>query len=185
MYQQSSSQVITLLSSLAEWLFDVVNLFVVAPQFGALINNLIMTTDQLIMGSCSVSTTTRSSSQGMKLRISPAPLVWSVALRASRNITIQATIEYIQVVYLQTLILFICLVLRIGRSREYIEPTHEPIFTYYFPLGYWRNLWLSFDFAGRPLKTCVKILHVDICRIWNLYDKALVSPSQLPCCFEC
>jgi len=35
----------------------------------------------------------RSSSQGAKPRIAPAPLVWSVALRASRDITIQTSIE--------------------------------------------------------------------------------------------
>jgi len=63
----------------------------VEPQFGALINNLIMTTDQFIMGSRTFSTP--SASQGIQPRIAPGPLVWSVALRASRDISIQASIE--------------------------------------------------------------------------------------------
>ncbi|KAI0272988.1 hypothetical protein BGY98DRAFT_1099659 [Russula aff. rugulosa BPL654] len=64
----------------------------VMPQYSALINNLIVTTDRLIMGS-RVAPSSRSSSQGAKPRIAPAPLAWSVALRASRDITIQASIE--------------------------------------------------------------------------------------------
>jgi hypothetical protein len=44
-----------------------------------------------------------------------------VALRASPDVTIQASIEY--VVCLSILISFICLVLRIGRCREYIDLT--------------------------------------------------------------
>jgi hypothetical protein len=117
----------------------------------------------------------RSSSQGTKPRIAPAPLVWSVALRASRDITIQASIEY--VVCLPSLISFICLVLRIGRSREYIDLTNEPIVTKYFLLGYWRSLWSSLDFADQPLKSCVNIIHIDIVEIWNLYDKNRVSSA--------
>ena len=50
-----------------------------------------------------------------------------MALRASRNITIQASIEY--VVCLQTIILFICLGFRIGRTREYTDIIEEPILT--------------------------------------------------------
>jgi len=64
----------------------------VIPQYGALINNLIVTTDRFIMGS-RTAPSSRSSSQGAKPRIAPAPLAWSVALRASRDITIQASIE--------------------------------------------------------------------------------------------
>ncbi|KAI0269641.1 hypothetical protein BGY98DRAFT_286349 [Russula aff. rugulosa BPL654] len=64
----------------------------VMPQYGALINNLIVTTDRFIMGS-RIAPSSRSSSQGAKPRIAPAPLAWSVALRASRDITIQASIE--------------------------------------------------------------------------------------------
>jgi len=64
----------------------------VMPQYGALVNNLIVTTDRLIMGS-RTPISSRSSSQGAKPRIASVPLVWSVALRASRDITIQASIE--------------------------------------------------------------------------------------------
>ncbi|KAF8469329.1 hypothetical protein DFH94DRAFT_232284 [Russula ochroleuca] len=125
----------------------------VMPQYGALINNLIVTTDRFIMGSRTASNpSSRSSSQGTKPRIAPAPLAWSVALRSSRDITIQASIE-------------------IGRSREYIDHMNEPGLTNYFPLGYWRSLWSSLDFADQPLKSCVNIIHVDIVEIWNLYDR--------------
>ncbi|KAN0118382.1 hypothetical protein V8E52_005358 [Russula decolorans] len=105
----------------------------VMPQYGALINNLIVTTDRFIMGS-HTTPSSLSSSQGTKPRIARAPLAWSIALRASRDITIQASIE-------------------VGRSR------------------YWRNLWSSLDFAEQPLKSCVNIIHIDIIKIWNLYDK--------------
>ena len=69
-------------------------LFAVMPHYGGLVNNLIVTTDRLIMGS-RTTPLSRSGSQGAKSRITPAPLVWSVALRASRDITIQASIEYV------------------------------------------------------------------------------------------
>ena len=139
-----------------------------------------MTTDRSIMGLCPVSTPSAwSNSQGMKPRIAPDPLAWSVALRVSRDITIEASIEY--AVYLPNLILFICLFLRIGRYREYIDHTYKPILTNFIPLGYWRNLWSSLDFIDQPLKSCVDIIHVDIVEIWNLYDKNRVSSPQLPC----
>ncbi|KAF8489086.1 hypothetical protein F5888DRAFT_1731195 [Russula emetica] len=64
----------------------------VMPQYGGLLNNLIVTTDRFIMGS-RTAPSSRSSSQGAKPRIAPAPLVWSVALRASRDITIQTSID--------------------------------------------------------------------------------------------
>ncbi|KAI0275763.1 hypothetical protein BGY98DRAFT_39102 [Russula aff. rugulosa BPL654] len=64
----------------------------VMPQYGALINNLIVTTDRFLMGSGTVPSS-QWSSKGAKPRIAPAPLAWSVALRASRDITIQASIE--------------------------------------------------------------------------------------------
>jgi len=64
----------------------------VMPQYGALINNLIVTTDRFIMD-LGTAPSSRSSSQEAKPRIAPAPLAWSVALRASRDITIQASIE--------------------------------------------------------------------------------------------
>jgi hypothetical protein len=70
------------------------HLFAVVPQYSALINNLILTTDRCIM--CSYTTLySLSNSQGTKPRMAPGPLVWSVALRASRDITIQASIEYV------------------------------------------------------------------------------------------
>ena len=154
------------------------------PQYFALINNLVVTTDRFIMGSRTASNpSSRSSSQGTKPRIAPAPLAWSVALRSSRDITIQASIEY--VVCLPTLIPFTYLNLRIGRSREYIDHTNEPILTSYLPLGYWRSLWSSLDFADQPLKSCVNIIHVDIVEIWNLYDRNRVSTPYLPCCSNC
>ena len=136
------------------------------------------------MGSRTASThSSRSSSQGTKSRVAPTSLAWSVALRASRDITIQASIEY--VVCLPTLISFICLVLRIGRNREYVYQTDEPIPTNYLPLGYWRGLWSSLDFADQPLKSCANIIHVDIVEIWNLYDRSKVGSPQLLCCFNC
>jgi len=105
----------------------------VMPQYGALINNLIVTTDRFIMGS-HTTPSSLSSSQGTKPRMAPAPLAWSIALRASRDITIQASIE-------------------IGRSQ------------------YWRSLRSSPDFAEQPLKSCVNVIHIDIIKIWNLYDR--------------
>jgi hypothetical protein len=128
------------------------------------------------MGSC-------TSSQGTMARIAPGPLAWSVALRASHDITIQASIEY--VVCLPTFVSFICLVLRIGRSREHVDLTAEPVLTNRFPLGYWRNLCSSLDFTGQSLESCVDIIHVDIIALWNLYDKKRVSSPQLPRCFSC
>jgi hypothetical protein len=89
-------------------------LFSVNPQYSALINNLIVTTDRLMMGS-RAAPSSRSISQGTKSRIAPAPLAWSVALRASRDITIQASIEY--VVCLSTFISFIHL-----GSQNWTEP---------------------------------------------------------------
>ena len=66
--------------------------FAVMPQYGALINNLTVTTDRFMMGSRAAAISL-SSSQGPKSRISPTPLVWSVALRAFQDISIQASIE--------------------------------------------------------------------------------------------
>ncbi len=103
MYQQSSFLVITF--TLSGMSFRRHRSFAVVPQYNALINNLIVTTDRFIMGS-RTAPSSRSTSQGAKPRIAPAPLAWSVALRASRDITIQASIEY--VVCLLTLISFIC-----------------------------------------------------------------------------
>jgi hypothetical protein len=88
--------------------------FAVMPQYDALINNLIVTTDRFLMGSGTVPSS-QWSSKGAKPRIAPAPLAWSVALRASRDITIQASIEF--VVCLSTLISFIC-----SRSQDWAKP---------------------------------------------------------------
>ena len=79
--------------------------FPVMPQYGVLINNLIVTTHKSIMG-FRTTTPFQWSSRGAEQRITPTRLVWPVALRASRDITIQASIEY--VVLLSTLISFIC-----------------------------------------------------------------------------
>jgi hypothetical protein len=92
MYQQSSFLVTTF--TLFGMTVRRYHLFAVIPQYSALINNLIVTTDRFIMGSDAASLSGLSS-QGAKTRITPAPLAWSVALRASRHITIQASIEYV------------------------------------------------------------------------------------------
>ena len=102
MYQQSSFLVITFT------FFGMTlghHLFAAMPQYSALINNLTVTTDRFIMGS-RAAPSSRSSSQGAKSRIAPAPLTWSVAQRASQDISIQASIEY--VVLLSTHIFLIC-----------------------------------------------------------------------------
>ena len=99
-YQQSPFLVITF--SLSGMFLGRHRLFAVMPQYRGLINNLIVTTDQFIMGS---RTDPSSSSQRAKPRIAPVPLVWSVALRAYQDITIQASIEYAN--FLSILISFI------------------------------------------------------------------------------
>ena len=110
MYQQSSFLVITFI--LSGMSLGRHRLFAVMPQYRGLINNLIVTTDQFIMGS---RTDPSSSSQRAKPRIAPVPLVWSVTLRASCEIAIQASIEY--VICLSTLIPFI----HFG-SQDWTEP---------------------------------------------------------------
>ncbi|KAI0272985.1 hypothetical protein BGY98DRAFT_145109 [Russula aff. rugulosa BPL654] len=72
------------------------------PQYSTLINNLVVTTDRFIMGS-RTAPSSRSSSQEVKPWIAPAPLAWSVALRASRDITIQASIEIGRIRYWRSL----------------------------------------------------------------------------------
>jgi len=103
MYQQSSFLVITFYS------FGIVlgrhHLIAEISRYGALLNNLVVTTDRFIMGS-RAAPSSRSSPQGAKPRIAPTPLAWSVALRSSRDITIQASIEY--VIRHPLLISFIC-----------------------------------------------------------------------------
>ncbi len=170
MYQQSSFLVITF--TLSGMSLGRHRSFAVMPRYGALVNNLIVTTDRFVMGS-PTGPSSRSSSQGTKPRTAPVPLAWSVALRASRDIFIQASIEY--VVSLSTLISFICLILRIGRSREFINLTDERILIKVIALEYWRSLLSSLDFADQPLKSCVNVIHVDIIEIWNLFDRHRVS----------
>lgn len=80
--------------------------FPVTPQYGVLINNLVVTTHNSIMGFRTTTPSFQWSSRGAEQRITPTRLVWPVALRASRDIAIQASIEY--VVPLSTLISFIC-----------------------------------------------------------------------------
>ncbi|KAH9994476.1 hypothetical protein BJV77DRAFT_1066788 [Russula vinacea] len=65
----------------------------VMPQYGALINDLIVMTDRFVMGRRASTPSARSSSKGTNFRTASTPLAWSVALRASRDITIQASIE--------------------------------------------------------------------------------------------
>jgi hypothetical protein len=91
MYQQSSFLVI-IRTTLFGMTLGHHHLFAVMPQYSALINNLTVTTDRFIMGS-RTAPSSRSSSQGAKSRIAPAPLTWSMAFRASQDINIQASIE--------------------------------------------------------------------------------------------
>jgi hypothetical protein len=71
------------------------------------------------------------------------------------------------------------LVLRIGRSREYIDLMDEPILIIFISLEYWRNLRSSLDFTDQTLKNCVNVIHIDIVEIWNLFDRHKVSSPQL------
>jgi hypothetical protein len=105
MYQQSSFLVITF--TVFGMTLGPHHLFAVMPQYSALFNNLAVTTDRFIMGS-RAAPSSRSSSQGAKSRIAPAPLTWSVALRASQDISIQASIECVVCDWLPTFISFIC-----------------------------------------------------------------------------
>jgi len=63
-------------------------------EYRDLIGNLAVTTDRRIVGSRAVSApSARMSTQRGKLRSSPIPLAWSVAVRVSHDISIQASIE--------------------------------------------------------------------------------------------
>jgi hypothetical protein len=94
-------------------------LFAVNSQLGDLIDNLVVTTDRLIMGSPTGPVSFRSSGQMAKTQISPDSLVWSAALRACPDILIHASIECVD--YLPNLISLIYLVPRVGRIRKYIH----------------------------------------------------------------
>ena len=46
--------------------------------------------------------------------------------------------------------------------------------------GYWRDLWVTDDFAGYTLETCLEVIHNDIIGVFDLPDKDRVchfSPS--------
>ncbi len=105
MYQQSSFLVITF--TFSRMFLGCHRLFTVMPQYSALINNLIVTTDIFIMG-FRTTPSLRWSSRTFEQRITPTRLAWPVALRVSRDIIIQASIEY--VVSLSTRIPSICFV---------------------------------------------------------------------------
>jgi len=111
MYQQSSFLVISL--TVFKMNLGHHHLFAVIPQYSALINNLTVTTDRFIMGSRAAPS--RSSSQGAKSRIAPAPLTWSVALRASQDITIQASIEYVVLLSTHIFLIYFC-------SQDWTKP---------------------------------------------------------------
>ena len=108
MCQQRLSQVVALFSvgSSSKMGF----LFVVNPQFSDLIDNVVVTTDRFMTGlrARTASAPARSSSQGSKPRVAPVPLLWSAALRVHHEIFIQASIEYVILVFLPNLIWLTC-----------------------------------------------------------------------------
>ena len=59
------------------------------------------------------------------------------------------------------------------------RPHRKPILTICSLLGYWCNLWSNLDFADKPLKDCVNLIHTDIVNIWDPDNKNKVS------CFGC
>ena len=154
---------------------DIFHLCVVKSQFHDLVDDLIVTTDRLIMDSRPPSTSSaRSSVRGTKGRIAPVPLMWSAALRVSRDVIIQTSIEYVLLFHLL--------------SRSYISfpelveivsmftwRTQASFYRFIFLLGYWRSLWSSMDFADQTLKNCVKAIHADIVELWNMDDRTGVS----------
>ena len=68
-------------------------------RYAGLINNLVMTTDGLILGSRRP--WAGFGVQGERSRVCAIPLAWSAALRVSHNVVLQASIEYV--------VLFSCL----------------------------------------------------------------------------
>jgi hypothetical protein len=74
----------------------------IPPQYGTLIDHLTNSSWVRVLLQNLLRLVRRRVHKGTKPRITPAPLAWSVALRASRETTIQASIEYI--VCLQTLL---------------------------------------------------------------------------------
>ena len=78
-------------------------LFPAQPKFRHLTNNLVTTTDRVII-SHSRNISAHSEAQKTQPRLSPVPLAWSVSQRASRAINIQAAIEWITSLLLMNLL---------------------------------------------------------------------------------
>ena len=154
---------------------------VVKSQSDYLIDNLVVATNRLIKGLPTAPISSPSSSvQQARPRIFPVYLVWSAALRACPDVTIEASIEYVGP--LSNIIIFIYWVPRVGRSRKYIHLAKSSQFLRdYVHLGYRRNLQSSHDFADQTLENCVNVLHVDIVEIWNLNAGDNVSYLRFPC----
>ena len=153
------------------------------PQFSDLIENLVVTTDRFMTGSCTPSDPSgRSSAHGAKSRIAAVPLVWSAALRVNRDIFIQASIEYV-VIFPNSGLIYV-LDLQSRPSARVSPPCRiEQVLTAMVSLGYWRGLWSRLDFADRPLKECLNVIHADIVEIWNLNDTTRVGSLQYLCWF--
>ena len=105
--------------------------------------------------------------------------------RSSRRPTspsrvINASIEYV-CLSPDSYLVFIGLVLK-ERTRPCVcRPHRQPNSEKnYFALGFWRNLWSSLDFADKPVKDCVNLIHIDIIKIWDLDDRSGVSSFGCP-----
>lgn len=152
--------------------------------FRDLLDNLVVTTNRFLTGSRTASAnSSQPSAQRTELLIAPVHLAWSVALRVNRDIFIQASIEY--VAFVSNFTSFICLIFRIGQSREFNRLTDwsqskQPC----FPIGYWRHLWSSVHLTGQPLKDCLDVIHEDIVATWNLKDRTIVSSTFYLCWFQ-
>ena len=46
-----------------------------------------------------------------------------------------------------------------------------------FYLGYWTRLASSLHFSGKTIKACIRVLHTDIVRVWNIQDEFGVTTS--------
>ncbi len=69
-------------------------LFSAQPRFRDLVDKLVATTDEVIIG-LSRHISALSEAQRAQSRMSPVTLAWSVSQRASRGINIQTAIEYV------------------------------------------------------------------------------------------
>ena len=101
------------------------------------------------------------------------PLAWSAALRVNHDIIIQASVEYVVLFLLFCFRLhsFLELDAVVSTLRRWILADSNIAITM---SGYWSSLWLRSDFAHKPLKNCVDIIHLDIVEIWNINDKKKV-----------